>query len=171
MIAFLHARSRLSILAQILISGARRLIEIETHTLGGVYWVKGLTWRGHEFLERGQNKNQEMVRLNRPICPQKTALPARVLELGYSVRSAGVGTRLTPGDTPESIFQKYRHHRNFAGDVIIRARMKSSASRAAASALRRNRARRPGSQRGPRRKYKFAKRGGCQAVEAHTPAA
>ena len=36
--------------------------------------------------------------------PQKSALPARLLELGYSVRSAGVGTRLAPGNTPEAMF-------------------------------------------------------------------
>ena len=28
--------------------------------------------------------------------PRKSALPSRLLELGYAVRAAGVGTRITP---------------------------------------------------------------------------
>jgi hypothetical protein len=32
-------------------------------------------------------------------------LPSKLAEFGYSVRHAGTGTRLSPGNTPEEIFQ------------------------------------------------------------------
>jgi hypothetical protein len=34
-----------------------------------------------------------------------SALPAKLAEFGYSVRHAGTGTRLSPGNTPEEIFR------------------------------------------------------------------
>ena len=37
-------------------------------------------------------------------CKQGSALPAKLIELGYSPRHCGTGTRLTSGNTPETIF-------------------------------------------------------------------
>ena len=37
-------------------------------------------------------------------CKQGSALPAKLIELGYSPRHCGTGTRLTSGHTPETIF-------------------------------------------------------------------
>jgi hypothetical protein len=37
-------------------------------------------------------------------CKQGSALPAKLMELGYSPRHCGTGTRLNSGHTPETIF-------------------------------------------------------------------
>jgi hypothetical protein len=37
--------------------------------------------------------------------PSGSSLPARLIEYGYNPRYCGVGTRLSPGNTPEDIFR------------------------------------------------------------------
>jgi hypothetical protein len=58
--------------------------------------------------------------------PQGSALPAKLIELGYSVRAAGSGTRITPRDTIETITAHsttgkpiIRHHPGFQNIDII----------------------------------------------------
>jgi hypothetical protein len=62
--------------------------------------------------------------------PQGSALPARLIELGYSVRTAGSGTRITPRGTIETIVEHsstgkpiIRHHPGIVPVDIIKIRL------------------------------------------------
>jgi hypothetical protein len=55
--------------------------------------------------------------------PQDSALPGKLMALGYAVRNCGTGTRLTPGGTVETIGTRSapitRHHAGFTPIEIL----------------------------------------------------
>ena len=55
--------------------------------------------------------------------PQGSALPSKLMALGYDVRHCGSGTRLTPGGTVETFVERgapvIRHHAGFTPIEIL----------------------------------------------------